>query len=100
MMAKLVFLREGFGNDRIASEREIPIGVLLKGIGHRKAEYRADELPAIYTDKPSLTGIREPAYVVVHIKSVDVQGMFSRPGYYLLRDVKPEETIRWQEPSA
>ena len=94
-MAKILFLREGPGKDRVASQRDIPVEAVLERIGVRKPEFRTSELPVLPAAKSDLTAVRDPAYVVVQVTPKEVQDAFNRPGYYLLRDVTPAEARRW-----
>lgn len=94
-MAKLVFWREGSGQDRLIPQREIPVDVVRTRIGARSVVYFGSEAPERPSDRPDLTAYRDPEQVLVYITSSECNAVFGKPGYYLLEDVTPTEASQW-----
>jgi hypothetical protein len=95
-MAQLVFLREGSGPERIASHRDLPIQAVLTGLGARSARYAGTEVPTLPTDRQDLTGLRDPAYVVVRVSAKELGNPFGKVGCYFLQGVSPAEASDWK----
>jgi len=94
-MAKIVFLREGSGSDRLINRHETTVSSVLAHIGNRVPKYIGAQPPTIPTDRPDLTSVRNPAYVLVSIASTETEGALDKPGYYLLENVTPAEADKW-----
>lgn len=94
-MARLFFLREGTGPERIASSRDVPVQTILAGLRARSGSYVGIEVPTVRTAGQGLTSIRDPGYVVACVSAKELGGPFDKVGCYFLEDVPPAEAGNW-----
>ena len=95
-MAKLVYLREGTGPDRLTYGADLTLQDLILRLGERTGSYVGFTLPTLPTDRPDLTPFRDPSYVYIYVTSSEGMGDFSQQGYYLLEGVSPTEVGEWK----
>jgi hypothetical protein len=94
-MARLIFLREGEGPERIACTREVPVQTILAGLGARSGRYVGIEVPTLPTARPDLNYIRGPGYIVACVFENELGDPFDKVGCYFLEGVSPVEAGNW-----
>jgi hypothetical protein len=101
-VAKVFYVREDFPSDRVVVGPETAIDGILKKFGAR-IQYVGRKIPVFEADKkaPIPSGAK---YVLFRIESSYVSPAVpyacDNPGYYLIKDTRPEEfvkTIKGQE---
>ena len=95
-MTQILFLREGAGNDRVTSARDLPVDAVIIGAGPRRPTFIGSHLPTLRTERPDLTAFRDFTHVAVRVASNEINGMFDQTGYYILTDVTPAEASKWK----
>lgn len=95
-MARIVYLREGVGPDRMTYGADIPITDLLGWLGDRTTNYTGLEIPTIPTDRLDLTPFRDPNHVFVYVISAEDISLLGQRGYYMLEGVSLIEAAEWR----
>jgi hypothetical protein len=95
-MARICFLREGEGSDRISAAFDIDVDVLMAKIGRRTVKNLGEDIPVIPTNREDLTRFRQPSRTLVHISDRETNRVFQDEGWYHLEEVEPEEADNWR----
>ena len=94
-MAKIYYLREGTDP---ASEREsfyISVENLATKLKSRGVRFIGNLPPTSPTAREDLNQYRAPSHTLAEITGDEVNGKFTKGGYYLLEDVTPLEASGW-----
>ncbi len=94
-MAKLLYLKEGQGPERLRSGPEITVDLVLSKVAGRKVQYAGPTPPHFPIAGLDLTAYRDPICVLVDVSASELNDVFDKPGYYLLHGVKPAEAEKW-----
>jgi len=98
-MARILHIKPGKGEAAFSMFKEIDFKSVVSVLGGRPdIHFCEDKIPEIKADIENFEGFREPTNVAVHIAKEEIpqnyQGSFFRDGYYLIRDLKPKESIK------
>lgn len=94
-MAKISYLREGTGPQRVILGFDIARDKLMAQMGSRTAQYVGHEPPSSPTDREDLTPVRDSRWVLAYISAGEINQIFPKEGFYLLNDVEPKEACDW-----
>jgi len=94
-MAKIFYLREGYGLERVTGGFDIGMEKLVAKVGVRTVKFVGNEPPTLPTKREDLTRFRDLLFVLAQIPTVEVNQKFPKEGFYLLEAVKPKEANAW-----
>ena len=94
-MAKIYYLREGSGPERIIEDLDISLEKLMMKVGNRTAKFVGNQPPTYPTEREDLTPYRDPSRTLAQIAAGEVNNKFPKEGLYLLEGVEPKEANAW-----
>ena len=94
-MAKIYYLREGSGPERVTGGFDISMEKLMTKVGNRSVKFVGNQPPTFPTKREDLTPFRDHSYTLAQIEAGDVNHKFSKEGFYLLEGVEPKEANSW-----
>ena len=90
-MATLFFARTGTRSDRAGKGRQVPIEVIVRGLGGHQTHFY-DEPPEINPGENPST-FSPYTHTVVQIEASETCVTFPTPGYYVFHSVRPAECL-------
>jgi hypothetical protein len=93
-LATVFYIREDSQPDNIVSSREVSVDDLINLYGSAPSSYKymkGASSPYANIDQGPENAYSDPAHVVVKIEGNEVnQDTFTKEGFYIVRDIKPE----------
>ena len=93
-LATVFYIREDSQPDNIVSSREVSVEDLINLYGSAPSNYKymkGASSPYTNIDQGPENAYSDPAHVVVKIEGNEVnQDTFTKEGFYIVRDIKPE----------
>lgn len=88
-MAKVFYVRDGYGEDRASRGREIEPGKIIEKFPRLKPKFSKD--PPCLNPQTVANPYADYRYVVLQIEISEVSEKFLTPGYWILDGMTPRE---------